>query len=77
MTTFRCHAALAHSSVPSDCNPNPATCAVGSEALHSKVPLQGSPAALQAQVTPVSVEKIAQRAFLTAWPDGKNFPARH
>jgi len=45
---------------PSDCNPNPATCAVGSEAL------QGSPAAPKAQVNPVSSEKIAQRAFSTA-----------
>ncbi|MCI5957998.1 MAG: hypothetical protein MRZ54_13540, partial [Clostridiales bacterium] len=47
---------------PSDCNPNPATCAVGSEALRSKVSLQGSPAAPKAQVNPVSAEKIAQRA---------------
>ena len=51
---------------PSDCNPNPATCAVGSEALRSKVSLQGSPAAPKAQVNPVSAEKIAQRAFSTA-----------
>ncbi|MCI5957379.1 MAG: Gfo/Idh/MocA family oxidoreductase [Clostridiales bacterium] len=52
---------------PSDCNLNPATCAGGSEALRSKVSLQDSPAAPQAQVNPVSAEKIAQRAFSTVW----------
>ena len=40
-------------------NPAPATCAVGPEALRSKGSLQGSPAAPQAQVNPVSSEKIA------------------
>ena len=44
---------------PPSNNPNPATCAVDSEALRSKVSSQGSPPAPQAQVNPVSAEKIA------------------
>jgi len=50
---------------PPTSNPNPATCAVGSEALRSKVSLRVSPSAPKVQEKPVSAEKIAQRAFST------------
>ena len=42
---------------PSKCNPNPATCAAGSEILRSKVSLHVSPAAPQAQGKRVLAEK--------------------
>ena len=44
---------------PPSCIPNPATCAVDSEALRSKVSLRVSPAALKAQGKRVLSEKIA------------------
>ena len=44
---------------PLSCIPNPATCAVDSEALRSKVSLRVSPAALKAQGKRVLSEKIA------------------
>jgi len=43
--------------------PNPATCAVGSEGLHSKASLRVSPAAPLAQKKPVLAEKIASASF--------------
>ena len=44
---------------PPNCIPNPATCAVDSEALRSKVSLRVSPAAPKAQGKRVLSEKIA------------------
>ena len=48
---------------PSKYNPNPATCAAGSEALRSKVSLRVSPAAPQAQGKRVLAEKAGSAAF--------------
>ncbi len=44
---------------PPSCIPNPATCAVDSDALRSKVSLRVSPAAPQAQGKRALAEKIA------------------
>ena len=52
---------------PPSCIPNPATCAVDSEALRSKVSLRVSPAALKAQGKTRSVGKDRRRrAFSTS-----------
>ena len=48
---------------PSKYNPNPATCAAGSEALRSKVSLRVSPAAPKAQGKRVLAEKASNAGF--------------
>ena len=56
---------------PSKYNPNPATCAAGSEALRSKVSLHVSPAAPQAQGKRVLAEKAGSAGlFRQAERDG-------
>ena len=51
---------------PSKYNPNPATCAAGSEALRSKVSLRVSPAAPQAQGKRVLAKKAGVAGLQTA-----------
>ncbi len=60
---------------PSKYNPNPATCAAGSEALRSKVSLHVSPAAPQAQGKRVLAKKAGNAGLFRQAEEGATAPS--